>query len=206
MRALDIETIPNPEMIDRLPEPKPKYGNTKDPAKRAVIDADAKTAQIAGMGLNPLYGKVCAVAIHGEDYSQSICTEDELGMVAWAFENMGSRICTWNGNSFDMPFLYKRAMILKVPVPCAMGKWTKRYYCDMHCDLMEIFASWNPGSRESLDAVAHAVLGIKKPEYDYKLFPEMMKTVDGRAKIANDCLAHTTLTYKLYETMVGYLI
>ena len=65
--ALDIETIPNTSMIDRLPETEVLLGNLVDPAKiRAKQDA-AKATQVEKMALDPLYGRVLCVAMVGED-------------------------------------------------------------------------------------------------------------------------------------------
>jgi len=206
MRAIDIETIPNPDMVDSLPEPTVAYGNAKDPEKRAAKLAEAKVAQVDKMALNPLYGKVCAAGICGDGFSDSFSTTDEPGLIKWIFDHVGERICTWNGNGFDLPFLYKRALLLSVPAPCSLGKWTKRYSYDKHCDLMQIWAQWNYGSNESLDAVSAVVNGQHKAEYNYKDFPEMMKTEEGQAKIAAHALEHAELTLKLYNRMSGYLI
>lgn len=58
--VIDIETIPNSGMIDRLPEVEVKTGNLKDPEKIAEKIAEAKAEQIGKMALSPLWGRVCA--------------------------------------------------------------------------------------------------------------------------------------------------
>lgn len=40
--TIDIETMPDMSRKEFLPNPVVKYGNIKDPEKRAVMDVDAK--------------------------------------------------------------------------------------------------------------------------------------------------------------------
>ncbi len=41
--SIDFETMPDENLLSSLPEPEVKYGNTKDPEKRAKMDEEAKT-------------------------------------------------------------------------------------------------------------------------------------------------------------------
>ena len=65
--GFDIETVKDVDMIDKLPKPKVKYGNTKDPAKRKIMDEKAKGKQVADMALNPFYGRICSYAVYGNE-------------------------------------------------------------------------------------------------------------------------------------------
>jgi len=59
-RIIDIETIPNLDVLPKMPDPDVKYGNTKDAEKRAAIDIEAKRKQQDKMALSPLTGRICA--------------------------------------------------------------------------------------------------------------------------------------------------
>jgi DNA polymerase elongation subunit (family B) len=216
--ALDIETAPNADMIPHLPEPKID-SRLKDPVKIADAKAGAKQEQIEKMAIDPMTGRVicCALVGEGAEYSTIIpaLTDDaERSLVKEIMETIGldgCRIVTWNGIGFDLPYIYKRAMILGVN-PANFGApplthWTKRYSSDMHFDLMKIWSGWASGADGyvKLDTVAALILGERKTEIDVTQFAVMMATEDGRKKIADYCLRDTKLTFKLFERMSGTL-
>jgi len=209
--VIDIETIPNESMIDKLPEPEVKLGNTKDPVKVAAKIEEAKRTQVAKMALNPLYGRVCCAAmIKGEDVNYVIdnvdCDNIERGVIRYIAESLGesTRICTWNGNNFDLPFIYKRAMILGVDIMGPLSYWTKRYNVSPHCDLMNVWTGWN--GLEKLDNVARAILGEGKDKHDVTRNNEYMKTGEGREKLIEYNIKDVKLTQSLLKKFIGKLI
>lgn len=223
MLAIDIETVPNTDAIPYLPEPKID-SRLKDPAKIADAKAKARQDQLDDMALDPLTGRVLCFAavgtVNGElsevsEIIDEINDARETGIIQQIFSLIGqeeSRIVTWNGNSFDLPFIYKRAMILDVN-PANFGApplhvWTKRYATERHYDLMKIWTGWAGGSDGyvKLDTVAAMVLHERKTaDIDVTTFIEVAKTSEGRAKIAEYCLQDTRLTWKLFEKMNGWL-
>ena len=215
--ALDIETIPNASCVPLLPEPDVKTGNVKDPAKIAEKIAEAKTKQIADMALDAMTGRVACVAMANDEHNtvrvlDADTDEAETALVQETMAVLGSdgcRLVTWNGNGFDIPFIYKRALILGVhpadfgaPV---MTAWTKRYNTDLHFDLMQIWGLWTTEGREKLDAVAAMVLRERKIAVDVTQFAQMLTTPEGREAIGSYCLQDTRLTWRLFKKMQGWL-
>ena len=213
--ALDIETIPNPDKFDLLPEPEASKV-LKDPAK---IEADIEAKRIAQRekaALDPLFGRVAAVAFVGEvDYVSVIAesTDDtERKIIAEIMHELGqesARIITFNGIGFDLPYIYKRALILGVH-PATFGApplthWTQRYRNDYHYDLMQIWSGWKSGEYAKLDTVAKLVLGRGKVECDVTKIAEMIQTDEGRADVAKYCEQDTRLTWDLFAAMEGCL-
>jgi predicted PolB exonuclease-like 3'-5' exonuclease len=217
--AIDIETIPNPDCIPFLPPPEISKV-LKDPAKIAAARAEAKEEQVSKMALDAMTGRVCACALVGVDGSDDFSsvavatgTDDasEMALLAMIFTALGrkdTRIVTFNGMGFDLPFLYKRAMILGLELheygAPPLTAWTKRYSTDRHCDLMQVWTGWN-SKYEKLDNVANMVLRERKIEIDVTTFPELMKTEEGRQKIGEYCQKDTELTWRLWRKMEGYL-
>ena len=214
--ALDIETIPNADMVSRLPECECTDARIKDPAKIAAHIEEKKAKQVDRMALDPLYGRVCCVAlVSPEKNDVRIITEcndeQEQGIIQSlmdTFSNPEIRLVTWNGNGFDLPFIYRRALALGVS-PKHFGApplstWTKKYNNDRHIDLMR---EWACGGTEftKLDSVAAALLGAHKHDVDVTKFAEMMKTEEGRKEIADYCLQDTKLTYQIFERCLGTL-
>ena len=217
--ALDIETIPNTDMIDRLPEPEVLLGNLVDPAKiRAKQDA-AKATQVEKMALDPLYGRVLCVAMVDEDGSSNCpimpeATEDhERAILQWLFGeylcNPELRLVTWNGNGFDLPFIYRRAMALGVS-PKHFGApplatWTKKYGNDRHIDMMQAWGGTGGKDYTKLDTVAKGLLGEAKNEIDVTQFVEQMKTPEGRSEIVKYCIQDTALVMQIFKRALGTL-
>jgi predicted PolB exonuclease-like 3'-5' exonuclease len=219
--ALDIETIPNPDAIPFLSEVEaPK--NLKDPAKIAAAIAERKVSQIAEMALDALTGRVCCYAMVGQDGGEimryvevlggEVGDESERKMVQSIMRVLGGEECrlvTWNGIGFDLPFIYKRAMILGVD-PAHFGApplsaWTKRYAAEKHYDLMQLWGGWKSNEYAKLDTVAAMVLHERKAEIDVTTFPELLKTEEGCEKLTAYCLKDTELTWRLFEKMNGFL-
>jgi len=197
-----------------------KHGNTKDPDKIAAKEDEARDKQLEKLALDPLTGRVvcCAfVSTSGEESTLMITTVDNDGertLIQEIFGFLGSdemRIVTWNGIGFDIPFIYRRAIILNVD-PANFGAppltaWTKRYNTDRHYDLMKIWDNWQSGTFTKLDLVAKLVLdsGEGKEEMDVTKIEEMLETDEGRAKVASYCLQDTRITMQLFKRFLGYL-
>lgn len=213
--AFDIETIPNTAMLTRLPAIEVKAGNLKDPAKIAEKEAAAKAEQIDKMALSPLYGRVCAwVGVEDENAIHKECIEEdsdaeEARIIELAFQTLANnRTITYNGTSFDLPFIYRRAVLLGID-PRAYGmptlaEMTTRYKNEKHIDIMTVWCGF--GNYEKLDNIAGAMLDDHKIEIDFRDFPEMIKTKDGREKLMTYCQQDVILTMKLWNRVAGILI
>lgn len=222
--SFDIETIGNPDAVALMPPPEVKTGNIKDPAKIVEKVAEAKREQVEKAALDPLTARVvCYAAVgfvtpshegmqeHVEIVSEA-SDEEETKIIQSIFRVLGedeTRIVTWNGIGFDLPMIYKRAMILDVN-PCSFGApplsaWTKRYSTERHYDLMQIWGGWNSNQFAKLDTVARMVLGERKNDFDVTTLGELIKTEEGRDAAAKYCLQDANLTWLLWTKFNGTL-
>lgn len=213
--VFDIETIPNRDMVSRLPAIEIKAGNLKDPAKIAEKEKAAKQEQIEKMALSPLYGRICAwVDAEDENTVFHSCMEEETDaeetrIIESAFESLsGNRVITYNGTSFDLPFLYRRAVILGIDVRefnlPPLAEMTARYNNKHHIDLMTVWSGY--GNFEKLDNLAAVLLDSRKIEIDFRDFPELIRTQEGRDKLLDYCRQDVLLTQKLWNRIAGILI
>ena len=62
--VLDIETMPNEEVLSLLPEPSID-SRLKDPEKIKLAQESAREKQIEKMALSPLTGKVACIGFYG---------------------------------------------------------------------------------------------------------------------------------------------
>jgi DNA polymerase elongation subunit (family B) len=145
---------------------------------------------------------VCCVCAYNEEGDTfEICSENEKDIIKAVFDNffdLRSYITTWDGNRFDIPFLYKRAIILGVATKTAMNMWVKRYATTPHCDLAKVWTNWS-NDYLSLENASSAIMGEHKIDLDYKLFPILMKTQEGRSKLTEYCMMDCKLTKTIYD-------
>jgi len=219
--ALDIETMANPDAVALMPEPDVKTGNLKDPDKIAAKIAEAKAEQAEKAALDPLTARIASFAAVGgsvvepeaKEFVQVIQEATDMAerdLIQGIFAILGTesvRIVTWNGIGFDLPMIYKRALILGVD-PANFGApplsaWTKRYAADKHYDLMQIWGGWRDYVK--LDTVAKLVLGANKVEFDVTKIAELVATEEGSAELAEYNLQDTRLTWELFKRMNGFL-
>lgn len=216
--ALDIETIGNKDAVALMPQPTAS-GRLKDPAKIAADIAEKTAAMFADAALDPLTARVACYAIVGMNGGETAerseiitaATDDEeRGLLQGIMRVLGTeelRLVTWNGIGFDLPMIYKRALILGVD-PANFGApplsaWTKRYATDRHYDLMQVWGGWRDYVK--LDTVARLVLGASKAECDVTTIADLIATDEGRAKVADYCVQDTRLTWQLWNRFNGFL-
>ena len=214
--VFDIETMRNSAMLDWLPPIEVKAGNLKDPAKIAEKQEAAKSEQIEKMALSPLYGRICAwcaIDDKGTSFCECITGESdsaELDLIEKAFSTLSnySKVITYNGNSFDLPFLYRRAALLGFDPRCVgmppLAEMTAKYRNEHHADLMQIWCG--SGSYEKLDNIARVLAHDAKIEIDFREFPEMIKNEAGRKQLLDYCLQDVKLTQTIWYRVSGILI
>lgn len=215
--ALDIETVPNLNLIDALPEIEVAIGNMVDPAKIAAKTKKCKDEQVSKMALDPFWGRICSYAVYGPDIKKyhtvdEVSDTSEIELISEILalmcvtEKTHPYIITWNGAKFDMPFIFKRAMLLKVEIPAGcmgLSHWTKKYTHTPHCDMMQEFTGWG-NDHLKLDTCAGQLLGQRKIGVDCTTFLQMI--TDGKQdEIGIYNLMDSELTYNIHEAAAPYL-
>ena len=158
--VLDIETIPcqtlPPECIPAFDESSVAVGNLKDPFKirEKIDDARSKFSQDLEkrMSLDPDLCEICcAVAMNDETLSWTNRPDSEHHLLVevwdWIARMTMEKIplVTFNGMSFDLPVLIKRAIYNDVYVPPTLTKVLlhRQEYNEIHFDLMQVLGGRN---------------------------------------------------------------
>lgn len=131
-------------------------------------------------------------------------TEEKMLTSFWRIIEMADRVVTFNGKSFDAPFLMLRSALLKVkPSKNLVGR---RYNNTFHIDLLEQFTYSGLTRKFNLDFYCTA-FGIESPKskgitgMDVKTLYEA-----GRVKdIAVYCGEDINATYRLFNIWNEYL-
>lgn len=157
--VFDIETgaLPINQLIDKIPEFKaPK--NYKDEEKIQANIEQQQAEWIEKAALNAVTGQVLAIGVKRDDGEFFILhqnEDDERTMLQWFWDQVtslrGFRWVGFNSNGFDLPFMFRRSIMLGV-TPSLPWRAT-RYWDNRFIDLLEV---WGCGNREfiGLDTVA----------------------------------------------------
>jgi predicted PolB exonuclease-like 3'-5' exonuclease len=214
--AFDIETIPNKDVIDKLPEPEVKYGNTKDPEKQKAMKEKAKLKQLENMALDPYFARICSFAIHAGTYSKvrvlkEVSDEAEVELIQEAFEvftrtdTYNPTVIIWAGKDhFDIRFLYIRAIVLGIEKPIGMPVFEELVKKkSMFVNLMQVVCEW--GKFLKLGTASRIILDEDKIEHDFSKFIELIESGRGK-EIGKYNLQDAKLTYNLYKKIKPYFL
>lgn len=124
--AMDIETVRDLNQQWALPVPTAP-GNYKKPEAIEQYIREARTKQLEQMALSPLTGRVFCASFVCSDGTEPIvfrCGDETLFDEANVLRNTlqwlrkmqlaGGTLITYNGYSFDLPYIFKRAAIQNV--------------------------------------------------------------------------------------------
>lgn len=161
--GFDIETKPLPHLVDKYARPfedfdesAVKYGNTKDPAKRADLLAQKRSdhdeARLAywknlreRAALDPFTGAIVCIGVITDTGAPEIISEaTEAATLRQFFQLWVSpayaltKFVFWSGcgdpqKKFDIDYIVTRARINRVPLPARVRNG--RYYADRVVDL-----------------------------------------------------------------------
>ncbi len=131
--------------------------------------------------------------------------EAELLTAFWDVARRYDQIVTFNGRSFDVPFLYLRSALLNVPI--SRRDWLGyRYQTEPHCDLAEQLTFYNVSGREgaarkfNLDFYCKA-FGIPSPKAQGVTGHDVghLLAAGRHREIAEYCLRDVAATVDLFR-------
>jgi 3'-5' exonuclease len=227
--VFDIETTALP--LEGFDEGQTEYlfrdaQNLPDPAQR-----EARRAEIQRFfSLWPMTGQVACIAMSNVDSFRSkviflgqgrndpgsgdtlssmefmpCANEAELLTEFWEVAVHYDSIITFNGRTFDIPFLYLRSALLNVPI--SRKDWLGyRYQTEPHCDLLEQLTFYGVSGRDgaarrfNLDFYCKA-FGIPSPKSNGVTGMDVGRLMaEGRSReVAEYCLGDVHATVKLYK-------
>lgn len=175
----------------------------------------AQIVCIAMMNAETERGQVLYVAEEAEEADGAgdenapvkfVACMDEAEMLAgfWNAAKHYETAITFNGRTFDVPFIYMRSALLNVPI--TRKDWLGyRYQFDTHCDLADQFTFYNGGRdgatrRFNLDFYCKA-FGIASPKAEGITGMDITQMVAQKRfrEIAEYCLRDVRATVELYK-------
>lgn len=194
--TLDIEIIQDPKAVQYIPE-KGKNERT-EPWDKLKFDSN--------------FNVMCCWAMFDGEETLSDVMDPVHGEYAvleslWDAVRNYDQIITFNGLSFDVPFILKRSWYAQV-VPSKKLN-LKRYVTPdrntNHIDLRCLLSNWDNTARGSLDLYAKLALGCGKGGIEGAMVQGMWDE-GKREEIRHYCEADARLTWDLYQRMIGYYI
>ena len=172
------------------------------------------TAQVLCIALfNPdsKQGKVFFQSESGDNYHSpdAMCqfvsgSEKEILQNFWEVVAKYDQFITFNGRSFDCPFLMLRSTVLGVQPTRNLMPY--RYDSKIHCDLLEQFTFYQTTRRFSLDFYCKS-FGIESPKAKGITGLDMKSLYDAKRfrDIAEYCYGDVLATAELYKRWSEYL-
>jgi DNA polymerase elongation subunit (family B) len=227
--VFDIETTALP--VDGFDTGQSEYlfrdaENLPDPAQRLARRAEIQRF----FSLWPLTGQVVCIAMSNVDSYRSkvlflaqsrkpdepgdtlsssefvpCANEAELLTEFWEVAVHYESIITFNGRTFDIPFLYLRSALLNVRI--SRKDWLGyRFQTEPHCDLLEQFTFYGVSGRDgaarrfNLDFYCKA-FGVPSPKSHGITGMDVGRLMaEGRSReVAEYCLGDVEATVKLYK-------
>jgi DNA polymerase elongation subunit (family B) len=199
--VVDIETVgQNPDNIpSRAKEILFDVENEEDRVK--ILDC---------LGLDPCTGRIICIGVHWLelDRSRVYCQEDERELLANFWSDIGQirpqRFVTFNGKSFDFPYINIRSAINGVPIPRDILLDTRRFSTERHFDVREVLTNFDRYRKGTLEFFCD-IFGVNSPKngIDGSKVGDYFK--QGRLdEIAHYCLADCKATGELYQRLKNY--
>ena len=175
------------------------------------VPTDGERASVLDrLGLDPCTGRIVCIGAYWleVDRSRAYCQRDEMELLANFWSDLAqirpSRFVTFNGKSFDFPYINVRSAILGVPCPRDVLLDTRRFATDRHFDVREALTNYDRYRRGTLEFFCE-IFGVPSPKdgIDGSKVADYFR--QGRMDdIARYCLADCKATASLYQRLRPY--
>jgi hypothetical protein len=197
--VVDIETVGQP--LDAIPE------RAREILFDSIQNEEEREIAVDRLGLDPATGRIVCIGVHWIelDRSRAYWQSDEVELLSnfWAdiAQIRPTRFVTFNGKSFDFPYINVRSAILGVPPPRDLILDTRRFSTDRHFDVREALTNYDRYKKGTLEFFCE-IFGVPSPK----------DGIDGSAvgayyragrieEIAAYCLADCRATGELYQRL-----
>lgn len=210
--TFDIETRPQQGQLSEIQEEElsKKLGRYLDRHPQA----DKDEARRLLMGTSPYFGEIVVIGLLKEVNGQTdtlALDGSETEILTRFWEIVGKHrgvFISYNGLSFDVPFIINRSLACQTPPSNADFINTRRYSKYPHFDVKEVIADWDRFAAPTL-RLACELTGVKSPKEGEVKAEEVEKVSlqpGGIKKIADYCIRDVQSTYEVYKKLQGYWV
>lgn len=216
---IDIETVPQASAWSDLDEKTAELFSTKT---RFEQERNGKTAEeLWGErgGILAEFGKIICIGVgslHREGGEQKLRVTsfhgaDEYDVLA-RFADLLNRhydsddhwLCAHNGKEFDFPYIARRCLVNRIPLPRILDIGGLKPWEVGHLDTMNMWSFGDRKAYTSLALLTH-ILGIPTPKDDITGadVARVFYAENGLERIATYCRKDVVATVQLYLRMIG---
>lgn len=198
---IDIETVGQPE--DQIP------ARAREILFNVATDEERQRVA-ENLGLDPCTGRIICIGVYWLelDRARAYCQTDERELLANFWADLGQirpqRFVTFNGKSFDFPYINVRSAVQRVPIPRGVLLDTRRYSTDVHFDVREVLANFDRYRKGTLEFFCE-IFGVASPKTGLDGSKVSEYFYAGRIEeIAQYCLADCRATAELFSRLRDY--
>lgn len=172
---LDIETVPQYEDFHLASKQWQEFWQAKSERIAKNPDDDA-ISLFDRAGIYAEFGKIVCISVAYHDnekiYVKSFFSKNDEAKLLEDFtqmlDNFQSKkneiyLCAHNGKEFDFPYIARRMIVNRLPLPEVLNLWGKKPWEVRHLDTMEMWKFGDHKSFTSIDLLAY-ILGLSSPK------------------------------------------
>ena len=177
---LDVETVPQQFSFNQLTEDWKELWSRKAGSLLKSREEETVESVYERAGIYAEFGKIICIScgivtgsennrgiilksFAGDDEKEILSTFSEM-LNKWS-ANEQRFLCAHNGKEFDFPYICRRLIINRLPIPLLLDLAGKKPWEITHLDTMELWKFGDYKSYTSLNLLAHA-LGVPTPKDD----------------------------------------
>lgn len=175
---LDIETTPQYNSYEKLPEALKKLWEVKVTKQKLLKENETPAGVYHNAGLYAEFGKVICIVtgyfsqrqfhlrtFSGDDEKKLLMDFSAFIELFAKYCNGGIQLCAHNGKEFDYPYLARRMIINRLPIPGILDNAGKKPWEISLLDTLELWKFGDYKAYTSLNLLAY-VLGLPSPKQD----------------------------------------
>jgi len=197
---LDIETVPQYPDYNEAPE-KWQQLWTKKSERLKDKEEDTSESLFPRAGIYAEFGKIICISVafmsNAKLYVKSFYSENDEAELLISFAEMingyYSRnkemiLCAHNGKEFDFPYIARRMMINRVPIPDVLNTAGKKPWEVKNIDTMELWKFGDYKNYTSLDLLSYLFdIPTPKDDIDGSMVYEVFYKEKGLERIVKYC-------------------
>ncbi len=216
---LDIETVPQYHTYEQVPE----SWKTLWAAKAAALLRNREDETVESIyeraGIYAEFGKIVCIScgvVQGAENNRKIIIKSFAGedekeiltsfcdmLLKWC-TNEPKYLCAHNGKEFDFPYICRRLVINKLPIPFILNSAGKKPWEVSHLDTMELWKFGDFKNYTSLNLLAHALdVPTPKDDIDGSMVARVFYEEKDFSRITAYCQKDVETIAQIFLRMLG---
>lgn len=214
---LDIETASQTQKLEDLPSRLQEEWIRKSQQIKPEEPPDAQSLYFEKAGIYAEFGKIVCIGVGffvyrpGQDTleyrTKSFAGESEHDTL-WEFRELLEKkpwiLCAHNGKEFDIPYICRRMLINRIPLPEVLQLAGKKPWEIRHMDTMELWKFGDYKHYTRLELLASVFdIPTSKEDIDGSMVNETYYIQNGLEDIRKYCLRDVEVTARVYLAYQG---